>query len=188
MKDLNLLPSNIKFDYEKVYILKIITYIILFNLALLLIITVNENFIIYSYKKELNQKKSYLNKITTLNTSFNKYNEEYAKLKKYLSDIKEKEKTFFEYYRKDYSPLVATLIHIDAIKTGIYIDSWEYSDGFFIIDGYAVENNNFYDYYKGLENNKYIAELDFSSLKAKKETNNFSFKISFRVRKIDEIF
>jgi hypothetical protein len=188
MKNINLIPTNIRYDYEKFYIIRLIILTLSFNILLLLIIVINENLILSSLKQQLNEKKQYLQNITQLNSNFKKYDKEYSRLKKYLNESKEKEKTFLSYYKKDYSPLVSTLIHLDAIKEGIFINTFSYSNGYFVINGTVNNNKTFYNYYKSLENNPYIAELDFSNLTANKEQNNFNFDISFKVRKINEIF
>lgn len=188
MKSVNLLPVGVRYDFEKQYLIKGMIYFLFLNIVFFGIVITNNLIEVKLLNKLYLSKTKYVASIQHINSNFMRYNTEYDGLKQRLSILKEKEKTFFSHFKLDFSPLVSTVIHLDSIKKGVYISKVEYTSGVFIVEGFADKSVSFYNYYKSLENNNFIKDLDFNNITSLDDNTGFSFKVKYSTRNLNEIF
>ncbi len=179
MKEINLLPSNIAFDYKKFILVKLSIFIIILNIILLVLISSVNIYINNGLEKKLSQKKAYLSKIDNINSKFKVYKQEYVKLKKRLVKLKNE----INYYEKivvlHRSAYADSIVFLNTFFDGVWFDSVTYKEGSFNISGYSPSKANFQRFYGKLEANRYIGDIKFFYVKQKSDM--YVFKINYKV-------
>jgi len=179
MKQINLLPSNIAFNYKKFVAARLSVFIIVLNVILLIFILLDNIYLNKKLEAQLTRKKAYLSHINNINSTFGQYKKEYVALKKKLTGLKKE----IEYYEKTVvlhrSAYTDSIIFVNTFYDGVWFDSVSYNNGVFNISGYAPSKAEFQKFYGALESNKYIADTRFFYVKEK--NGEFVFKINYRV-------
>lgn len=179
MKQINLLPSNIAFNYKKFVAARLSVFIIVLNVILLIFILLDNIYLNKKLEAQLTRKKAYLSQINNINSTFGQYKKEYVALKKKLTGLKKE----IEYYEKTVvlhrSAYTDSIIFVNTFYDGVWFDSVSYNNGVFNISGYAPSKAEFQKFYGALESNKYIADTRFFYVKEK--DGEFVFKINYRV-------
>ncbi len=183
-RELNLLPEKFRFDIEKHVLIKRITLIAVFNILVLILITVNlflQNNIL---RNKINEEKKLLSRFIGLTDRFSPYKKQYNSLKRRISQLDAKKKLYFINYNLQHSPLLSTVILGKCILKGIKITSLEYSNGVFSITGDSESGKYFYKFYQSLTKNRYIKKTDFFYLQKNNQANILKFKIAVYLKKL----
>jgi len=189
MKELNLLPPEYRFDLEKYSLIKKLFYTIIFNLIILIIITLTFNVLIKKQKEQLRHALYVLKSLKQLNSQLIPYIDDYKILRQKITELKKKKNLYYIRYNVNDSPFLSFLILNETLEKGIEINNLNYSKGEFKIEGTADSNESFYNYFENLRKNKYIKDVEFSYLKKDKMNNLLNFSLKIKIRELhDELF
>ncbi|BAI80720.1 conserved hypothetical protein [Deferribacter desulfuricans SSM1] len=187
VKKLNLIPENLRYDLIKDQLIKSSIFIII--LAFLLIIF---DYSLLAFKNKqlediLKKHTVYKNNLEREIASLDKYEKNYKNLKNELQNLLKEKNKLFRFYTINYSPLISTIFYLTTKPSDIYFKNISYSKNTITLEGYANKTNSFYKYYKSLETNKYLNKLEFYFIKRDENNNLYTFKITMKVKEIDEI-
>ena len=190
MKEMNLLPIKFRYDYSKVLFGKLMLLTVILNVVLLVYMAVLEVVQIRKLSLELQEKKQYVGELQQLNERFSTYEAEYAALQKKFVLLKEQEEVYQSHFQSDYSPMVSSLIFLNSLTSGIEIKQAAYDNGRFVIEGTAENSDIFYRYYKRLESNRHLMNLNFYHYQSTEDAERpvFDFKLKFAVRRLNEVY
>ncbi len=179
MKEINLLPQDIAFNYKKFVAIRLFVFVIILNIILLFSVS----FINIRINKHLNtvlsQKKAYLSQIENINSTFLKYKKQYKSLKQELVSLKNK----IRYYEKTMvlhrSAYTDSIVFLNTFFDNVWFDSVSYNNGYFSIKGYAPSKAEFQKFFSSLGNNRYISDIKFFYIR--KKDDKYVYKINYRV-------
>ncbi len=179
MKEINLLPHNIAFDYKKFIIIRLSVFLVILNVSLLLCVSFINISINKNLQHTLIKKENYLSKVKTINNSFGQYKDKYVSLKKELLKLKDS----IDYYKKiivlHRSAYTDSVVFVNTFFDDVWFNAVLYKNGMFEISGYAPSKEKFQQYYGNLTANKYIRNIKFFYVKEKE--GRYVFKINYEV-------
>ncbi len=179
MKEINLLPSNIAFDYKKFVIIKLSILFLALNVVFLFCISFVNIYINKSLQAKLMERQRYLSQIEQMNNEFGKYKNRYVKLKKELVKLKDDIKYYKRIVVLHRSAFADSIVFVNTFFGGVWFDLVTYDNGVFNIQGYAPSKDKFQQFYSLLEQNKYIGNIEFFYIK--KKDDKYIFKINYKV-------
>ncbi len=181
MKEINLLPEHIAFDYRFYVIKRVAIFLVVFNIIWLFAFYFVGSYFNGFLENKLKERTVYLHNIKRLNGEFNRYRKQYVAMKKKYRRLQEE----IAYYKKlkviHRSAFADSVVFINSFRKGVAFSSVSYKDGHFDITGLAASRKTFQLFYKELDDNPYVFDLKFYYLKRNKNGNTYMFKISYAV-------
>ncbi len=179
MKEINLLPKDKRFSYKQYLLKKISVGLLISNLVVLVVVYVFNVYFNKTLKRCVTNRKTTLDKISSIEAQLVSYENRYRSLLKKLSKLEKEEKRLKSIVFVRRSAFASTVVSLNAFTSGIGFESISYSDGYFKIKGLANSMVDFQRFYYSLERNRFVRNLRMFSVKKKKDL--FEFTISYRV-------
>jgi hypothetical protein len=184
-KEINLLPDYARFDINKHFLLKRFFIIFIFNIILLILISVNlileKNFL----KNKILEQESKLKRISILVDNFKIFQKKYSELVKKLNYLNKKKELYYISNNPKFSTFLSLMIFEQCITKGIKINDLNYTNGEFIVNGESDSSKSFYNFYSVLEKNQFIKKVNFYYLEQKNKFALFNFKIKVLLKELE---